>query len=294
MQSDVKDDYICKKSGKVASVLENRNVIIKCVEMTKNGLVINDRTDKQLRKLIDDSTQKKLESIVNYLYDVYVTSEDLRNVYSDYIAYISDVYCKFVEKMKQQHPDKSVCKADVKRWSDVVELRKKINSEKVADSILLKYLSADVSDSDLMQYAASHVALVYTDSWNNFEVMQQMADETFKALKELRKEIREFSWFFGDTDAESVKVMQSEKSDDELIEIKSKLVAYLSDKHKIGGKKNTVMVRAMNMKGFVEYESDSIKKAAKHFNVSEKQMSRWIKSGEPVVKLGCTFYVVKC
>ncbi len=292
MQSDVKDDYICKKSGKVASVLENKNVIMKCVEMSKNGLVINDRTDKQLRKLIDDSTQKKLESIVNYLYDVYVTNEDIRNVYSDYIAYISDVYCKFVEKMKQQHPDKSVCKADVKRWSDVVELRKKINSEKVADSILLKYLSADVSDSDLMQYAASHVALVYTESWQNLEMMQQMADETYKALKELRKEIREFSWFF-DSNTESVKVMQSEKSDDELVEIKSKLVEYLQNKHKKGGRKNTLMVRAMTPAGFVEFEFTTIEDAAKKFDVSVRSMKDYIKTGKYISDLGYSFVGVK-
>ena len=291
MQSDVKDDYKDKKTGKVASVLENRNVIMKCVEMTKNGLIINDRTDKQLRKLIDDSTQKKLESIVNYLYDVYVTNEDIRNVYSDYIAYISDVYCKFVEMMKQQHPDKSVCKADVKRWSDVVELRKKINSEKVADSILLKYLSADVCDSDLMQYAASHVALVYTDSWNNFEVMQQMADETYKALKELRKEIREFSWFFS-SDAESVKVMQSEKTDDELIEIKSKLVAYLSDKH-TRGKANKKMIRAFRANGVWEFEFQSVNECASHFGVSGVSMAKYIKSGKYISDLGYSFVEIK-
>ena len=290
MQSDVKDEYICKKSGKVASVLQNKNQIMKCIVMDKRGLYINDRLDKQVRELIDDTTQKKLEDIINYLFDQYTTDEKLRNEYKDYMSYIDSVYCKFVERIIKNDSEKSVTKADVKRFAKAVEMRKKIMSNNLADGVVGSFLSGDVTDEMIMSAAAAHVSIVYGGEWLDWQRLKDMADETYKLLKEALKIIREFDWLF-DFSSDDDSEMKKTREQSELVEIKSQLFDYLKDKHKKGGAKS--VVRAMSASGFVKYEFATIEDAAKQFAVSARQMQRYIKSGEYICKLGYSFVLIK-
>lgn len=279
LSEDPKDVYDTRMKDNVASVIETGR-ILDCIEFRDGRYVLDTEKDKVCRRYMDDNTEKALQNVIDFLVSEFDTFslEKRMEWSSDALKYIREKYTKFVDVMSKKNKSYSVSKSDVKAWSRMCDLRRKLAAGNIGDEEIGCVLNESMKNGELdikciIRFAAARAAL-YSPDYDE-RTFRNMADDIFTQMKQLAKNVSDFDWFINLDVLEMKKT--GRESDPEVINRTASLEQYLTGKYYKPKKQRKVF--AYSAGDVLQMEFDSKEKVAERFGVSVSTVKRWLKSG---------------